>query len=256
MTAFGGSAKYYDLLYGDKDTVAECAFVRDIIERHGPEAHSLLDLGCGSARHVAEFAGAGLSVTGVDNSGGMMALAQERLRSLPAVIRDRISLAAGDITSYAPTRLYDAVVSLFHVIDYQTTDEALSGLLHTARRALRPGGVFVFDFWYGLAVEVQRPERREKRFENDVYSLTRVAEPVLDLARHIVEVNYTLAAFDRKNGKTETIREVHAMRYLFLPEIKRFAAEAGFEIVEHGAWLGGGPLNERTWSGYVTARAL
>jgi SAM-dependent methyltransferase len=255
MTAFGGSAKYYDLLYGDKDTAAECAFVRGIIERHAGAAQSMLDLGCGSARHAAEFAKAGMSVTGVDNSEGMITQARARVRNLPANIRDRIVITTGDVTAFTSARTYDAVVSLFHVINYQTTDEALSGIFDTARGALGDGGVFVFDFWYGPAVEAESPERRERRFENGEVSLKRVADPMLHADRHVVDVQYTLTARDRKTGAAENIRELHSMRYLFLPEIERLAGEAGLDIVEQGEWLSGSPLSDRTWLGYAAARA-
>jgi hypothetical protein len=38
MMAFGEYAKYYDLLYADKDYAAESAFVGEIIHRHPPES--------------------------------------------------------------------------------------------------------------------------------------------------------------------------------------------------------------------------
>ncbi len=52
--AFGEYAKYYDLLYADKDYAAETAFVREIIRRLAPGARTLLELGCGSARHALD----------------------------------------------------------------------------------------------------------------------------------------------------------------------------------------------------------
>ena len=42
MMAFGEYAKYYDLLYADKDYAAESTFVGEIIHRHPPGARSLL----------------------------------------------------------------------------------------------------------------------------------------------------------------------------------------------------------------------
>jgi SAM-dependent methyltransferase len=70
MSVFGESyAGYYDLFYANKDYAAEAAFVREVIQRHKPNARSILDLGCGSARHAVEFARAGLTVTGVERSG-------------------------------------------------------------------------------------------------------------------------------------------------------------------------------------------
>jgi SAM-dependent methyltransferase len=255
MTAFGDAAKYYDLLYADKYYGAESGFVRGVIERHTAGARTVLDLGCGSGRHAVEFAKSGMSVTGVDASSGMIAQARHRLADLPAELRERIVLVEGDVATYSTARANDAVVSLFHVVNYQTTDEALAGFFRAASRALRANGVFVFDFWYGSAVLAQGPERREKRVETDDVVIQRIAEPVLLLDRNIVEVHYTLNVRNRRSGHVESVREVHTMRYLFVPEIERFAAAAGMEIVECGEWPTGKPLSDRSWSGYAVARA-
>jgi SAM-dependent methyltransferase len=200
-----------------------------------------------------EFAKAGLRVTGVDISDGMIARAQDRLCEQPAEIRQRIDLMTGDVAHYRSAQVFDAVVSLFHVVDYQTTDEALAGIFATARRALGDHGVFVFDFWHGPAVLAQRPQRRQKRVESSDLTVTRIAEPVLHACRNIVAVQYTLTV-ENGDGKVEEIRECHAMRYLFPAEIEQFAAAAGFDIVESGAWLGG-PPSEFTWSAYAAARS-
>src|SRR5262249_11978423 len=102
MRVFGESySEYYDLFYADKDYATEVAFVRDIIQRHKPNARSILDLGCGSARHAVEFARAGLMVTGVDRSGGMIARAKDRIESLPYELRTKVTVSEGDVARYS-----------------------------------------------------------------------------------------------------------------------------------------------------------
>src|SRR5262249_33118820 len=93
MSVFGESyAGYYDLFYVDKDYAAEAAFVRDIIQRHKPSARSILDLGCGSARHAVEFARTGLTVPGVERSGDMIAHAKDRIGRLSPDLRSQLRL--------------------------------------------------------------------------------------------------------------------------------------------------------------------
>src|SRR5262249_42518142 len=142
------------------------------------------DLGCGSARHATQFARKGLQVTGVDSSERMIAQACERVRDSPSELRERVCLVQDNVASFTPQKTYDAVVSLFHVLNYQTTDDALSGIFQTAHKALCADGVFVFDFWYGPAVIAQGPERRQRRAETNGLVLTRLAEPVHDAERH------------------------------------------------------------------------
>ena len=51
---------------------------------------------------------------------------------------------------------------MFAVLGYQTTDEDVAEALDTVRSHLAPGGPFVFDVWYGPAVEATGPTARVK----------------------------------------------------------------------------------------------
>lgn len=256
MSVFGiDYAPYYDLFYADKDYGGEAEFVCEVINRHRAATASLLDLGCGSARHAAEFARAGLWVTGVDRSANMIARGHERVAQLPESYRGRVELAQGDATGYRSHTTYDAVVSLFHVVSYQTSNELLRGIFCTARSAILPGGIFIFDFWHGPAVLIDKPEVRVRRVANAEVEVIRLAEPVHLVDRNLVEVKYTFIAIDKKTRRAEERTETHVMRYLFLPEIEQLATDAGFELVEVGEWLSGRSLGAGSWSGYVAARA-
>jgi SAM-dependent methyltransferase len=255
MSVFGEDySEYYDLLYADKDYVAEVAFVRDIIQRHKPNARSILDLGCGSARHAVEFARAGLMVTGVERSSDMIARAKDRIGRLSPDLCGLLTLVEGDATNYAATTRYDVVVSLFHVVSYQTSNNALAGIFRCARLALSASGLFVFDFWYGPAVLTKQPAVRVRRVATPNVRLTRIAEPEHQFDRNVVNIKYTIMAVDQRNGRSEEMVEVHSMRYLFLPEIEMLASQHDFEVIEVGGWLTG-RLDEHHWSGYAAVRA-
>lgn len=257
MSVFGERyASYYDAFYADKDYVAETGFVADIIRRHNPRANSIIEFGCGSARHAIEFVRTGFRVTGVDRSAEMIALGLERRDSLPSQLREQLSLTQGDAIGFKTAAGSDVVISLFHVVSYQTTNQALQGIFESARAALMPGGLFVFDFWYGPAVLTERPEVRVKRITTSSHCLTRISEPEHKANQNVVDVKYTLISLDQATGLAQQQTEIHSMRYLFLPEIEMLASHSGFEIVEAGEWLTGKSLHDHCWSGYVAARAL
>jgi len=257
MSAFGGEyAAYYDLFYANKDYASEASFVRDIINRYRPGVQSILELGCGSARHAVELVQGGVSVTGIDLSAEMIACGQEQLRRLAPQQRSRVILQQGDATRYVSTTIYDAVISLFHVVSYQTGNDALVGIFRSARTALNGNGLFVFDFWYGPAVLTERPEVRVKRLEQAGIEVTRISEPVHYTDRNVVDVNYTLLISDPGNGRFEKSQETHSMRYLFLPEIELLAAMTGFGLIQSGEWLTGRPLHDRSWHGYAVLRPV
>ena len=164
MTVFGGDyVSYYDLFYSDKDYAAEATFVGNLIRRYKTDAISVLELGCGSARHAVELARAGFSITGLDRSAAMIETAKNRIAHLDPSLRLKIKLMHGDATRGKSSGPFDAVVSLFHVVSYQTTNEDLTKFFRSARAALAPDGLFVFDFWYGPAVLTERPQVRVRR---------------------------------------------------------------------------------------------
>jgi SAM-dependent methyltransferase len=255
MTAFADYANYYDSLYHDKDYAAEASFVEQRIQRHLPDARSLLDLGCGTARHAIEFAQRGYAVEGVEISPQMVELARARAQKMALADQARLQIVEADASQYRSERRHDIVAALFHVICYQTSNRALAGLFRSARHALRDDGLFIFDFWYGPAVLSDRPTVRVKQISKDGITISRRADPMLDAARNLVEVTYRLDVVDSATGHTEEAQEVHTLRYLFIPEIELFADHAGFQLIEVGQWLSGAPLGIDSWLGYGIARA-
>jgi SAM-dependent methyltransferase len=256
VTVFEDYAEYYDLFYADKDYAAEAAFVRGIIQRHAPQAKTILELGCGTARHAVELVKDGFSITGVDLSTQMLARARAQIDRLPLNLRSQVTLAHGDVSNFAASEQYDAVISLFHVVSYQISNASLNGFFQSARKAIGGDGVFVFDFWYGPAVLAQKPASRERTIDTIDRRITRIAEPVHYPERNVVDVNLTFIISDRNGSSTQEIREKHPMRYLFIPEIEQMAASHGFTIVESGEWLTGNPLHDGAWAGYAAVRPL
>ena len=49
---FSESAAWYDRFYGTKDYAGEAQLVSALIRRHQPRARTLLDVACGTGRHL------------------------------------------------------------------------------------------------------------------------------------------------------------------------------------------------------------
>jgi len=231
MSVFGSYSRYYDLLYRDKDYVSEAGYVRSLIQQYRPSASSLLDLGCGTGRHALLLAEMGYRVSGVDLSETMLASAQERLRLRSAGLGQSAfvppQFVRGDVRSIRLGSKFDVVVSLFHVMSYQIENEDLQGALATIREHLVPGGLFVFDCWYGPAVLSDRPQVRIRRLEDDAISVTRCAEPVLHANSNVVDVNYHVFIRDKATQQVDELKDAHRMRYLFAPEVQLLLEAAG-----------------------------
>ncbi len=253
MNPFGQYAAYYDLLYQDKDYQAEADYVANHMRQVAPEASHILEFGSGTGRHGHLLAQKGYHLMGLERSEEMLARARENLLSpLPGSFTCRL----GDIQETAVDQTFDAVIALFHVISYQTTNEAALATFRNAARHLKKGGVFLFDVWYTPAVLTQRPTVRVKRIENAQFRLTRVAEPELLPNENIVKVRYTIFMENKGTGFLSSFEETHLMRHFSLPELNLFAAEAGFAPLHAEEFLTGASPSEETWGVWFAWRGL
>ena len=254
MDVFGSYSRYYNLLYKDKDYAGEAQYVRGLIDRHAPQARTVLDLGCGTGRHDLLLAQMGYRVTGVDQSPGMLAIARtQHPAGLPPA---SLCFEQGDIRSVRLGTQFDVVVSLFHVMSYQTTNEDLAAAFATVGAHLKPGGIFIFDCWYGPAVLTDRPAVRIKRLEDAEVFVTRLAEPVMRANDNLVEVNYQIFERDKASGEVAELTETHLMRYLFKPEIELFLREAGLTLVTSAEWMTDREAGFATWGVCFVVKAI
>jgi SAM-dependent methyltransferase len=249
MTVFGAYARYYDLLYQDKDYAGEAAYVASQLRALGSPPSTLLELGSGTGSHALELAALGFDVTGIDRSADMVARAETRRSSMPPDVQARLRFVHGDAQTARLGRSFDAAFSVFHVLSYQTSNADVAAFLHTAAAHLPSGALFLADFWYGPAVLSQKPETRTRTLRDGDVEFTRLAEPTLRENENRVDVRYTVS----RAGAAPLI-ETHAMRYFFLPELALFLAQAGFDLLHAGEMPGGAELSVSVWSAAMVAR--
>jgi SAM-dependent methyltransferase len=226
MNSFGAYSKYYNLLYHDKDYPGEVAYICTLINKYQPKAKKILDLGCGSGCHDLLLAERGYSVSGVDLSSEMLSQASQNL------INNNPEFIHGDIRRICLEHTFDVVISLFHVISYQISNDDLFQTFLTAANHLKPDGILIFDCWYGPGVLTERPEVRIKRYRDESLSIIRLAEPEMHINENIVDVNYQLLIQDQTSGKLTKVSEQHRMRYLFKPEVAFFFQQTGFKFID------------------------
>lgn len=244
---FNAYSRYYDLLYRDKDYVGEAAYIQMLLTRYGLQKGELLEFGSGTGKHGRLLAAQGFAVHGIERSSEMVAEAQ----TLPG-----FTCQQGDITSVFMGRLYDAVLSLFHVISYQTSNAQLQAVFANASLHLKSGGLFIFDFWYSPAVYAQKPVIRVKRMADKQVEITRIAEPNIHPNENRVDVNYTIIERDKISGHFQTMQEQHPMRHLSLPEIDLLSAKAGFKRLDAEEFLTGNSPSEATWGVCVVLQKI
>lgn len=257
MPVFGDYARYYNMLYKDKDYRQETDFVLGRLRAYGCTPQTLLDIGCGTGRHALEAARRGIVVTGVDMSPSMLAMGREELERVSGFLAPSLALPCllpGDARSVRLGKSFDAVISLFHVMSYQNTEEDALAEFETAKQHLQPGGIFLFDFWYGPGVLTDPPTERDKIMEDSDLLVCRHAHPLHRFSDNIVEVHYTIELTDKSTGVKTSLKETHSMRYWFMPELRYLARQCGFRVVGEGAWGRAESASAATWNAWMAVK--
>lgn len=252
MEVFKDYAYYYNSFYQDKDYRGEALQVDNLLKKYGHNIVRIINYGCGTGRHDLAFSELGYHCTGIDMSPLMIEIARENAQNGSY----NIDFSVADIRNYRPHSKYDAVVSLFHVISYQNSNQDVIRTFQAARCALDQGGIFLFDVWYGPGVLSDRPVVRVKEIEDDKNKLVRIARPVMHDKKNIVDVCYEVFVIDKETGNTQTISEVHNMRYFFRPELELFLQETGFELLDNVDCQTLRETGYDSWTSYFIARAI
>ena len=260
MTVFKKQyAEFYDALYQDKDYERECDFIEAAFKKNGRRVKTILDLGCGTGGHAVILGRRGYHVAGVDRSREMIGIARRKVKGKKL----SVEFIQGDITDINLHRKFDAVISMFAVMSYQTTNASIAGACSAAASHLASGGLFIFDCWHGSAVMTEKPGMRMKEIVTDEGKgggkggekrIIRFSEPLLDTLSHTVETRFKVLKIEGERLVSET-SESHLTRYLFPQEIKYYLEVAGFRDVELCPFPElDKPLTEHDWNMAVTAR--
>lgn len=252
MEVFQDYAYYYNTFYADKDYKAEAQKVHLLLDRYGNNIKHIINFGCGTGRHDAELAEMGYRCTGIDMSPMMIEIAEEYAKRKNV----DIEFSVADIRKYMGKSRYDAVISLFHVMSYQNTNQDILEAFQSARRVLHSGGILLFDVWYGPGVLSDKPTVRVKEALDDKHKFVRIARPVMYDKKNVVNVCYEVFVIDRQSGETRVINEEHCMRYFFRPELELLLKQADFELIGNFDCENLGETGYDSWTSYFVARAV
>jgi SAM-dependent methyltransferase len=196
----------------------------------------------------------GCEVAGVDLSEGMLTRARAKAAALPPANRPTFQL--GDVRTAEMGRTFDSCIMMFAVLGYQLDNADVVAALRTARKHLKPGGIFVFDVWYGPAVLAMRPTPKFRIIPMPTGRMLRYSLAELDAARHRSSVYFHLWQLEGDKVISET-EETHAMRFFFPLELAYFCETAGLSLLRLGAFpdFEKDP-SEQTWNITGVARAV
>jgi SAM-dependent methyltransferase len=251
MSVFGKIySSAYDNLYHDKDYEKECDFLENIFGKYKKKVMTILDLGCGTGGHAIILAKRGYEVTGIDRSSEMLCAAEEKSRKAGV----KIQYLHSSIQNLDIKKKFDAVISMFAVMSYQTENKDLASACKIAKAHLEKEGIFIFDAWHGLGVMTDPPTERIKEVNSGDGRIIRITKPHINALEHTVDTNFKVLTFKNNSLISET-EETHTMRFFFPQEIKYFLEEAGFSDIRFCPFLKPeNNLSDQDWNMTVIAQ--
>lgn len=226
MKLYSDLAEYYYAIESHHRNISDdISFIRSYMPKD-VKIPSLLDLGCGSGEHLAMLNRTGVKCTGLDVSKDIIEVARKRNGNS---IRYLIS----DMREFDFFEEFDVITSLFGSFDYMVDDRDVEKVLWNTRRALKTGGIAIFEIWNSTPVvkisekpisfvsETRIPEgtiRRERGFS--VISI----HPAT-----VVRVDYRY--YIQTKGGVDFLEDSHVMRSYRIDEFEKVLNANGLKIL-------------------------
>lgn len=145
MESYGRFAAVYDRLMEDMPYDAWVEFAEQAWRRYMlSKPERIVDLGCGTGNITLPLAARGYTLTGIDLSETMLAVAEQKAASAPAK-SGSIRWLCQDMREWNAGEPADAVVSFCDCLNYITEEADVKRVFTATFRQLRAGGVFLFD---------------------------------------------------------------------------------------------------------------
>lgn len=206
-------------------------------------AGSVLDVGCGtgSMLHHARDHGHRGRLTGVDPDPAMLARARARTD---------VEWVLGTAAEMRYEAEFELATMVSHAFQCLVTDDDVRASLAAVRRALEPGGRFVF--------ETRNPQRREwESWEPaNAADVRDAAGRALRMAHHVEDVAGDVVTLTETTSEGDTVLRVDRaqLRFLDVPALTGFLTAAGFTVeAQYGDWRRG-PLTATSTEIVTVAR--
>lgn len=129
---------YYDQFCRDINYLQQCEFAQRAFQLlGGSNGLNYFDLACGTGQHLKLLADAGFTVSGLDNSQAMLNQAALRCPSAELLLRD--------LAEFDHCNQFDLITCFLYSIHYSHPEIRLKTVLSRAFKALKTGGILVFD---------------------------------------------------------------------------------------------------------------
>jgi len=220
--------RLYEIAF-DMNRKGEVDFLVHCFRRYARRpVRDVVDIACGTGPHLVRLAARGYRMTGLDLSPKNIEFLRRRLAARG---RDA-DLLVGDMADFRLDRPVDAAICMQDSQGHLLTNEQLLAHLRAVARAVRRGGLYIFDrymasSWTNPARSWTWSRRRGALTVRASFSALHDVDPVTQVFRE----RMTLEAVE--NGVRRVYRQTHLSRMVFPQELRALVELAGgFEFVQ------------------------
>lgn len=224
MSEFDVFARFYDLDYGEIQE--DIDLYRNFARRTGGP---VLEMACGTGRVLLPLAEEGYSVTGIDASPAMLAIAREK--AIKAGVANRVDLVEADVRSFSLERRYAlalvAVNSFLHLLTIEDKIAALNRVAqHLERNGLLILDIFNPDPALFPSFDGRLIHESTRQLPDSGNTLVKLSSTRADLARQLLQVTFF---YDEVLPGGDVRRTVapFSLSYIFHNEIKLLLEHSG-----------------------------
>jgi ubiquinone/menaquinone biosynthesis C-methylase UbiE len=200
------------------------SIIPEYLEELGIKPTRLLDIACGEGTFAVAMKKLGYTVTGIDQSSAMIALAKERAKEEGVAV----NFIVEDMKTMSFIDEFDLVTCFFDSLNYLVTINDLQQAFAGAYQALKPGGIYIFDMntVYGLAVDWMR---HQTYIQNETQDFIELHRQYFDYENLIATIAITV--FAKAGDSWQRFDEDHQERGYPIADIHFLLEKTGFQIL-------------------------
>ncbi len=217
---------YYDIAFNFRDISKQSDFLEDVYEKYtGRKLDSIIELGCGPAYFVREFAKRGKRSIGLDISAQMTEYAKSLLNreGLEAEV------ITGDMLDFSLDSPVDMAILMMDSLSHILSPGDFIRHLRSVARNLSDGGIYLLECSHPSDnMAGDKKVKNSWKMEREGIAVETTWGYPGDVEDHIRQRVMTTTTLNiRDNGRELEIREVIPQRYYFYDEICAYVSLSG-----------------------------
>lgn len=220
MEAYTGFAQVYDIFMDNIPYEEWGEYLVSLLKQYGINDGLVLDMGCGTGAMTRYLNDRHYDMIGIDNSGEMLAIAQEKSAS-------DILYLLQDMRSFELYGTVRAAVSICDSMNYILDEDDLYQVFKLVNNYLDPGGIFIFDL---NTVYKYQEILGEQTIAEDREECSFIWDNYYDEDEMINE--YDLSIFvQEKDDLFRRFQETHYQKAYSLETVKYLLEKSGMEVL-------------------------